>query len=172
MHFVFDSKDNHNYEIVTPDGDKHEGRLSYQFLLGMASKIIDGLSTKEVDALKIQRRIVAIKLYRDRTGESLKDSKDAVDAWSKRNHDCCDKWPYCKHNPYDVVRQLDPSKLHTSDKGTKIISWKFAGKIGEQEAQALMAVRGFMPDRHGFFSFQYIDEDQATIWYCNREAIK
>lgn len=167
MHLIFDNKDDHTYEVVTPEGKKHTGRLSYKFLLEQAVLLIDGLSEKEIDALHRQRKLSAVKMYRDRTGECLKECQNAVEGWVERNIDCCKKWPYCPHNPLDVVRTLDLLALEVKQTGPKVMQWKYGGKIDEQTAHAIMAYRGFAVKDVGFFSFQYKDEDEQTVWFSN-----
>ncbi len=147
--------------VTNENGEVKTFPLTYIEMLSRGMELTDGLTRDEIYYLHEKKKISAIRLYRGRTGLNLKESKEAVEAWVERNQ-CCTKWPYCEH--VACIRELDITRLHILDRGLSTL-WYFSAEITEEQAHALMSIKGRGVQEHGFYSFRV--EDGKTSWASN-----
>lgn len=146
-------------------GKEHRAFVSYQQVLEQGTKLIDGLAEDEVLELECRRKIMAIKLYRLRTGCNLKVAKEQVEEWIRRNR-CCIRWPYCEHEDAKCLDGLDMSQLSQQKLGDLAWEWFFPDHISKGQAQGLQEKAGYPPTTYGFFSFRH--DGETTRWASNR----
>ena len=144
-------------------GNEYHHFVSFQQILNNGQKLVDGLAQSEIDELENNKKIMAIKLYRLRTGKSLKDSKDAIDAWVAKNR-CCARYPYCEHE--DELQGLDVSLLIRKNVGTLSLSWQYPAELKPEQAKALQKKAGYPSDQYGFYSFKV--EAGIASWASNK----
>ena len=145
------------------NGEEHVAFISYQQILKMGERLIDGLTHDEVAELSDKKKIMAIKLVRLRTGLGLKKAKEVVDAWIERNR-CCGQYPYCDHQ--QQTDGLDRTLLTASNQGDLSLRWMYNGEITQEQAKGLMHQEGYNPDDFGCWSFE--SGNNHTTWYSNR----
>jgi len=149
---------------AAPDGTEKTFPISYQEMMRRGESITDGLAESEITHLRNGKKIFAIKLHRSRTHSSLKESKEAVEAWAERNQ-CCRSWPFCIH--MKCITGLDKNKFDHRVQGLSVI-WCFLGEVTEKQARTLMLSTGYNPEKYGFYSFRHIDG--RTLWNSNKKA--
>ena len=157
--------DGEEIRITAIDKSGHEHHLFVNFrqVVNAGTKLVDGLSQAEIESLEGNKKIMAIKLYRERNGCSLKDAKDAIDQWIAK-YRCCSKYPYCEHEK--SLEGLSVDHLYSKVVGDLSMTWGYPEEISMDQAMALQKKAGFSPDDYGFYSFRV--ESGHTKWAANR----
>jgi hypothetical protein len=157
--------ENEEIRITAVDqfGNEYHHFVSFQQILNSGQKLIDGLVQAEIDELEKNKKIMAIKLYRLRTGKSLKDAKQAIDDWVAK-HRCCARFPYCEHE--DELSGLDLSLLERRNVGSLSLTWKYPAEITITQAEALQTKSGYPETEYGLYSFSA--ENGVSRWASNR----
>ena len=143
------------------DGEKKTFTVSHLEMMKRGLTLVGGLTTNEIDALQRRKKILAIKLYRERTLEPLSDCKRLVEEWVGRNQ-CCNEWPNCKH--LTCIAFLNDNLLMLK-KEQLALHWTFPEALNVEQCHALMTLRGYSATTFGFFSF--LVEDGITSWSSN-----
>jgi hypothetical protein len=149
---------------VDGSGKEHSSYVSYEQVLSMGERLIDGLSESEIAELNGNKKIMAIKAHRLRTGLPLKDSKAVIDKWIEK-HRCCAKWPYCDHEKQTDGLNFD--LLSCKSVGDLSLVWAYPALITTEQAQALQSKAG---QGKALYSFQ--TSHGESRWASSREESK
>lgn len=150
---------------VSHDGKEKHLRVLWKSVMFDGVEIKDGLSVDEIKEIENYCKIWAIKLYRGRTNVGLKEAKDAVDGWVKRNK-CCETWPYCEHEK--KAKGVDVNRVQYHDVGSLALAWSYPAVITTDQAHYLMKRKGIRPEDVGFWSFT--QHASHTTWMSNGYA--
>jgi hypothetical protein len=147
---------------IDSGGKEHSSYVNYEQVLSMGERLVDGLSESEIAELNGNRKILAIKKHRLRTGLPLKDSKITIDKWIEK-HRCCARWPYCDHEK--ETDGLDFDKLTCKSVGDLSLVWAYPAIITAEQARALQSKAGQGKE---LYSFQ--TSHGESRWASSRES--
>lgn len=146
-------------KVIDDDGAEHTMRLSKPSIIAQGQKLVDGLSLSEIEELEGHRKIMAVKLYRIRTGSTLVEAKSVIENWARKNR-CCHHWPYCQHE--GLLDGVLMNSLQVSKSGPLALLWRYPASLTKQQALLIMDKKG---NKHGLYSFMEINGH--TSWMSN-----